>query len=293
VEFSYVSHHDHGYHTYIAQQISGTDTPVPTSPAVVETCGCQQGNISYFNAEYYDFSYFGAVKLARMGVVGFYGASKNAGGSTASMRADYVYNALLYENATLGEAQRDSLNAVMLFTKPDSEYVWRPQFYGDPALNPYDPPVEAAIKPGKNIVEGNKVTAYPPEGYWVTEYWDGYCNDSADYPYGFDGPGFVQVSSSCGWPKGSRPSLRNKMGRRVISKFNVDRVVTNVLEQEGIPMGLGFNHENLSDPDAKQFVVDIHPDGSSTVYMNIRFQIFDHATGLFDEQFSKLEYYLQ
>lgn len=86
-------------------------------------------------SEYKDF---GAVRLARTGAIGFNAFSKNATANFDFVRDIYL-NAVLYEDATLGEAHLKSVNEAITRFSLGSENVTAPMSYGDPALRIHVP----------------------------------------------------------------------------------------------------------------------------------------------------------
>ena len=279
-KYSIYVHEGHGWPYGISPQCLG-----PTSPAFSTTSGCSFGSIQHFfdpGREYKDFT---AVQLARVGGVGFHAFGQNAGNNWNLQRECFL-NAILYQNATLGEAYLYSQNAgqLMYYGVDEGGNYWgdydrlSPMFYGDPALKIYMPPTQSKDKPPKVEVNGNTATLLAPSNIWV--------NHMPDFPggywYDFMAPGLV-------W-RGTFGSFFHYDGKRFVTNFTVNGTVTNVTQQNGIPDHLGWL---FSDPDkADKYRIDKHWDGTSTVYINARFYIFDYYKGNMKNSVSEISYTL-
>ena len=141
LEYSIYTHWNHGSPFLLAPFVQKeSEEDRPTSPAFITTGGCRQGN-TVIVKDYQDrestYSDYAAVKLARVGAIGYHAFSKFADKNFTFGRLVFLQG--IFDGATLGEAHLRSINATQ------TEYGDRPKqiepmmFYGDPALKIHIP----------------------------------------------------------------------------------------------------------------------------------------------------------
>lgn len=246
--YSVAVHDEHGWPFGFGPFTNG-----PSSPVFASTGGCSMGNIIDMiplNGRISEYKDFGAVQLARTGAVGFNAFAKNATFDFELIR-DVFLNAVLYQNATLGEAQLDSINAACIRNPANSENLTAPMFYGDPALRIYVPNSVPKDQPPKVLVSGSTVTVTGPTAIWRFQ-----DPKDKDRPWDYSGPGLSN-------------DYRNE-GKRFIAAFTVDHPVSTITQTSAVPEKLGWSN---------RFACVPQPDGTTRCYLNLLFQEVDDKKG--------------
>ena len=284
-KYNFYQHEDHGWQFGFEPATSG-----PTPPIVINTGGCSFGNITNLWNPYagtiMEYKDFAAVQLARTGSVGFYSYGINAPDTFTFGRMSFQ-NALFYQDATLGEAYLYAQNSGKMLYNENSKDLLVPMFYGDPALKIYLPPAQPKIKPARVEVEGNTATLFAPDNMWVYNYpneEDRYWNHK-DMPYEFQAPGLA--GRGC---YALDQTNQHNADKRFIAKFTVNMRVDNIIQQSDIQNYMGWLYSNANS--AEEFRIDEHWDGTSTVYLNARFYMFNYKNGNIDNSVSKISYSL-
>lgn len=246
-QYSIGVHDDHGWPFGFAPFTEG---PIP--PVFASTGGCSFGNIIDMiplNGTISEYKDFAAVKLARTGAIGFNAFSKNSTSDFELMRDTFI-NAVLFDGATLGEAQLHSVNTAKIRHSEGSENITAPMLYGDPALRIYVPSAGCKEQAPAVQVSGNTVTVSKPETIWCFQD----ANDQ-NMPYDYSGPGLSGYTAY-------------EDGKRFIATFTVDRPVSNIVQTSAVQSPLGWSN---------RFGCDAQPDGTTQCYLNLRFEQIDHT----------------
>jgi hypothetical protein len=244
-QYSVAVHDDHGWPFGFEPFTSG---PVP--PVFAATDGCSMGNIidTIYGDQIKESKEFGAVQLARTGAIGFHAFSKNATADFALIR-DVFLNALLYQNATLGEAQLDSINAACIRYPTDSENRTAPMFYGDPALRIYVPTAGLKDQPPEVYVSGDTVTVRGPKAIWRFQ-----DPNNKNMPCDYSGPGL------------SHDFDIGAQNKRFYAAFTVNHPVSTIEQTSAVKSPLGWS---------QKFACVKLPDGKTRCYLDILFQEVD------------------
>jgi len=141
LKYSIFSHWNHGSPFLLAPFVyKETESDHPTSPGFITTGGCRQGN-SVIVKPYQDrlstYSDYAAVKLARVGAIGYHAFSKFASNKFTLGRLEFLQ--AIFDGATLGEAHLRSINATQDEYGDAPKQIEPMMFYGDPGLKIYIP----------------------------------------------------------------------------------------------------------------------------------------------------------
>ena len=143
LKYSIYSHWNHGSPFLLAPFVyKETEKDHPTSPGFITTGGCRQGN-TVIVKRYKDrlrlstYSDYAAVKLARVGAIGYHAFSKFASKKFTLGRLEFLQG--IFDGATLGEAHLRSINATQDAYGDKPKQIEPMMFYGDPGLKIYIP----------------------------------------------------------------------------------------------------------------------------------------------------------
>lgn len=233
----------------------------PASPSVVTSGGCNAGNIedTFYGGSLHEYKQFGAVKMARMGIVGFQGFSCYAHDAYNLARSAFL-NALLDQDASMGEAHLSALHATLAADQGKYEIDGQ-MLYGDPALHIYKPSVAPRYAPAKIVANGRSLSAIAPGNYFAEKY------EEPD-KYIYHGPGLSGAGTN----------------RTFVASYTTKLAIAGLTQDSTPPSPLGWSGK---------YKVDEHQDGTRTIYWMVRFEEFDGKTGTFKQKVQKIDYTLK
>jgi hypothetical protein len=254
------------------------NSPTIMAPAMVESAGCSTASLDQ-DSEHRSV----AARLLRNGAVAFVGNTRRGVAQQDLFRSEFR-NAIL-RGCTLGEAQRDALNRVMVAmlekgqTQSGLYYYqyYNHAVYGDPALQLGL--AEFQSKPVSLVEQkGSKVVVHAPKKWHRMEYtpleeW------GCVFPklYTWRGSG---VAVECSWNNAEK---RNHDVLYINVEARTRRKVNYVKPMHDVPDGLGWTGTCF---------VDEHADGSRSLYWRVRMIDGDMPTGEIRAKVDELEFRL-
>jgi hypothetical protein len=261
---SVILHGSHAMWTVLGKTYSW-DSEVLLAPCFVESSGCSTASVDQ-DPEFRSV----AARMLRNGAVAFVGNTRRG-----VAQQDYFHTELrnqLLAGVTLGEANRNALNRLMVTVLDEGEHeaglhryqLYNHAVYGDPALVLHVP-AQSKIEPARMEVRGSRVTVRPPSEWWryeapTLEEWG---SKFAKLHY-LRGSGLAVDS----WWNGAEK--RNQDALWFTVEVRTRRAVRGVEAVGEVPSPLAWS---------KRFFVDEHSDGSRSILWRCRLVDFDMRTG--------------